>query len=95
MHRTPSHWKQIVQKKIKHSSALKELSEYLLTAMDLIYILLINPISWVISFPFYWLVHTTELDLNPGLKSRGSKAQALSTKQSEEIWNLRVWVGWV
>lgn len=39
--------------KIKHSPALKGLYEYLLTATGLIYTLLINPISWVISFPFY------------------------------------------
>lgn len=40
--------------KIKPSPALKALSEYLLTEMGLIYTLLINPISWVISFPFDW-----------------------------------------
>ena len=76
MHKPPSHWKQSFHTHTHthtQNPACKGLSEYLLTATSVIYILVINPISWVISFPFYWWVNTTELGLNPGLQRRAPK----------------------
>lgn len=52
-HKLPSHLEAEFIKN-KTQPALNGLSEYLLTAMGLTYTLLINPISWVISFPFDW-----------------------------------------